>query len=133
MAPRILYVDNITPLNWLVNQFLSGASFAVTSVDDPEGALDRARREVPDAIVLDPSFADHEGWEVLASLQSDAELSQVPTVIYTALPETTIADHAARCLYDDLRYVSKDEDLDSLLDRLAEATGAPSLAEYWSA
>jgi CheY-like chemotaxis protein len=133
MAPRILYVDDLAPSHWLINRFLTGASFDVASADDPAGALREARRDVPDAIVIDPAFGDHQGWELLAAFQSDPDLCQVPTVIYTALPEATIADHAARCLYDDLRYVSKDEDLDCLLDGLAEATGAPSLAQYWSA
>lgn len=133
MAPRILYIDDIAPSHWLIKQFLTGASFAVASSADPVRAFETARRNIPDAIVLDPAFGDHQGWELLAAFQSDPDLCQVPTVIYTALTEATIADHAARCLYDDLRYISKDEDLDRLLDGLAEATGARSLAEYWSA
>ncbi len=133
MAPRILFIDDLAADHWIVSTFLSGASFEIVSSGDPDFALATARLIQPATIVIDPAMANHQGWELLAELQSDPALGRIPTVVYTALPEWVIADHAARCLYDDLRYVDKQEDLDRLLDRLAEATGTPSLVESWSA
>ena len=133
MVSRILCIDDLTPAQWLVSTFLSRAGFEVLSSGDPDDTALLARVIQPDAIVLDPAVADHRGWEVLAELESDLELGRIPVLIYTALPEWAIADHAARCLYDDLRYVSKEEDLDRLLDSLAEVTGSPALVATWSA
>lgn len=133
MAPRIVLIDDLVPAQWLVSTFLSGANCDVISSADPDQAVALARQTKPDAIVLDPALDDHRGWELLAKLQSDPVLSRIPTVIYTALPEAALADHSARCLYGDLRFVSKFEDLDSLLNRIVEAVDARSLAEARSA
>ena len=133
MVSRILCIDDLTPAQWLVSTFLSRAGFEVLSSGDPDDATLLTRLTQPGAILLDPAVADHRGWEVLAELQSDPELSRIPVLIYTALPEWAVADHATRCFYDDLRYVSKQEDLDCLLDNLAEAAGSPALVASWSA
>lgn len=133
MAPRILFIDDQTPGQWLIDAFLSGANFEVTSTGDPARAIDYARNLLPDAIVLDPAFAFHSGWETLAEIQSDPALAGIPVLVYTDLPESAIADHAARCRYDFVGYISKDDDLDHLLDRLAEAVGAPALTASCSA
>lgn len=133
MAPRILFIDDLTPVQWLIDSFLAGANFEVTSVGQPGEAAAHARIVLPNAIVLDPAFGFHSGWEVLAEIQSDPLLAGIPILLYTDLSESVIADHAARCQYDFVGYVSKEDDLDHLLDRLAEAVGAPALTATWSA
>lgn len=133
MAPRILFIDDLTPGQWLIDAFLSGANFDVTSTSDPARAAGLARTRLPDAIVLDPAFAFHSGWEVLAEIQSDPRLAGIPILLYTDLPESVIADHAARCRYGFVGYISKGDDLDHLLDRLAAIVGSPALTATWSA
>lgn len=132
-APRVLLVDDLTPTHWLVSTFLNRAYFDVVTLSDPDQAVSAVYELQPDAIVIDPASAGQAGWLALAELQSDPFAAQIPTVIYTDFEEAVIADHAAQCQYDDLRFVSKAEDLDLLLDRIAEAAGAASLAESWSA
>ena len=87
-----------------------GGSYRFVEAEDGEQALELARRDRPDLIVLDVMLPRLNGLEVLAELRRDAELSTIPVVIVTAwshaqsLAVSSGADH----------FVSKPFDPDDL-------------------
>jgi CheY-like chemotaxis protein len=56
----------------------------VTASGGKEG-LRLARQEKPDAIILDVIMPDLDGWAVLQSLKTDAELCNIPVILATVL------------------------------------------------
>jgi len=109
-APKtILVVDDEASLRELVRVVLGG-SYRFVEAEDGEQALELARRDRPDLIVLDVMLPRLNGLEVLAELRRDAELSTIPVVIVTAwshaqsLAVSSGADH----------FVSKPFDPDDL-------------------
>jgi DNA-binding response OmpR family regulator len=83
----ILICDDEPALRELVRATLDdGYRFAEAS--DGLVALELARELEPDAVILDLMLPRLGGLEVLAQLQADAQLSQVPVLVITAWNET---------------------------------------------
>jgi CheY-like chemotaxis protein len=102
-------VDDEASLRELVRVVLGG-SYRFVEAEDGEQALEVARSDRPDLIVLDVMLPRLNGLEVLAELRRDEELSTIPVVIVTAwshaqsLAVSSGADH----------FVSKPFDPDDL-------------------
>jgi len=105
----ILVVDDEASLRELVRVVL-GDGYRFVEAEDGEQALELARSEPPDLIVLDVMLPRLNGLEVLAELRRDPDLKTVPVVIVTAwshahsLAVSSGADH----------FVSKPFDPDEL-------------------
>jgi two-component system alkaline phosphatase synthesis response regulator PhoP len=82
--PAVLVVDDEPKIRAIVRDNLLAAGFAVTEQADGPGALDAARRDHPDLIVLDIMLPGLDGIEVLRRLR---ETSQVPVILLTARDE----------------------------------------------
>jgi CheY-like chemotaxis protein len=57
-------------------------------------ALEKLRRDPPDAVLLDLALPDISGWEVLERLRQDPDLGKVPVILITAhdWPQMVTAD-----------------------------------------
>jgi DNA-binding response OmpR family regulator len=82
--PTVLVVDDEPKIRAIVRDNLQAAGFTVTEQADGPGALDAARRDHPDLIVLDIMLPGLDGIEVLRRLR---ETSQVPVILLTARDE----------------------------------------------
>jgi DNA-binding response OmpR family regulator len=69
MRPRILIVDDEPALVELVRGYLEREGWAVVTAPDGPSALDAARRDVPDVVVLDLMLPGLDGIEVCRSLR----------------------------------------------------------------
>jgi two-component system alkaline phosphatase synthesis response regulator PhoP len=86
MAQRVLIVDDERKLvQGLVNYF-EQAGYATLTAYDGQQALDLARREAPDLIVLDIMLPELDGIEVCRRLRHE---SAVPIIMLTARVEET--------------------------------------------
>jgi CheY-like chemotaxis protein len=63
------------------------SGFRVISTQEGKGALDMARREKPDLVVLDVMLPDMDGWEVLQALKADPATCDIPVLVCSALRE----------------------------------------------
>ncbi len=79
----ILVCDDEASLRELVRVVL-GDGYRFVEAEDGEQALELARKQRPDLIVLDVMLPRLNGLEVLAELRRDAALQDVPVVIVTA-------------------------------------------------
>jgi DNA-binding response OmpR family regulator len=70
MRPRILLVDDEAPILDLVRGYLEREGFAVSSVEDGIAAVEHARTERPDVLVLDVMLPGLDGFEVLRQIRT---------------------------------------------------------------
>ena len=85
MTARILVAeDNPTNLS-LMEYLLRAYGYAVLTAADGELAVEQARREVPDVILMDIQMPRLNGYEAAARLKQIPALSAIPIVAVTAL------------------------------------------------
>jgi len=86
-AQRILVVDDEADITALVAYHLAKAGYRVTTATGGREALDAAREERPDAVVLDLMLPDVSGYDVLAELRRREETRQIGVLLLTARRE----------------------------------------------
>jgi len=87
-APDILIVDD-TPANvLLLERMLAGRGYNVHQELSGRLALQAARMEPPDLILLDITMPEMNGYEVCEQLKADASLKEIPVIFISALNET---------------------------------------------
>jgi two-component system response regulator VicR len=84
MAARILVVDDEPPIVEILAYNLKRANYEVFVARDGEEALDKARRELPDLIILDLMLPRLDGLEVCRALRRERD---VPIIMLTARDE----------------------------------------------
>jgi two-component system phosphate regulon response regulator PhoB len=84
---RILVVDDEEDLLELVRYNLTRDGYRVTCVSTGEDAIEQARRETPDLIVLDLLLPNVDGLEVCRRLKGDSKTKHVPILMLTAKTE----------------------------------------------
>ena len=87
-VPNILIVDD-TPGNLLLlERMLTERGYKPRPVLSGKLALQAARTEPPDLILLDITMPEMNGYEVCAQLKADAALKEIPVIFISALNET---------------------------------------------
>ena len=84
----ILIVDD-TPANLLLlERTLTGRGYKVEPVPCGKLALQSARSEPPDLILLDIAMPEMNGYEVCTQLKADSALKDIPVIFISALDQT---------------------------------------------
>jgi len=84
MAPRILVVEDDPDNRRIVVKVLAVDGYATLEAGDGESALALARREHPDAIIMDLAIPGIDGWEAARRLKADARTADIPIIALTA-------------------------------------------------
>jgi DNA-binding response OmpR family regulator len=84
MITRVLLVDDESPILDLVRGYLEREGFAVSSVEDGLTAVEHARSERPDVVVLDVMLPGLDGFEVLRRVRT---FSDAYVIMLTARAE----------------------------------------------
>lgn len=85
---NILIVDD-TPANLeLLSSMLKQSGYKVRAALNGNLALQAARNEPPDLILLDITMPDMDGYEVCRQLKDDEKLRDIPVIFISALNET---------------------------------------------
>ena len=82
--PKILVVEDDPASVALVRRLLAGQGYQIVDVADGLAAIEMARREAPDLILMDIHISGLDGYEVTTRLRSMDELGDVPIVAVTA-------------------------------------------------
>lgn len=86
--PNILIVDD-TPANvLLLERMLTERGYNARTVLSGRLALQAARSESPDLILLDIAMPQMDGYEVCGQLKADSTLKEIPVIFISALNET---------------------------------------------
>jgi two-component system phosphate regulon response regulator PhoB len=86
-AHRVLVVDDEADITALVAYHLAKAGYRVTTAANGRQALDAAREERPDLVVLDLMLPGVSGYDILAQLRRREETQDVGVILLTARKE----------------------------------------------
>jgi len=87
-VPNILVVDD-TPANLLLlTGMLTQSGYKVTAVSAGKLALQTAKHDPPDLILLDVMMPEMNGYEVCKRLKTDEQLAEIPVIFISALDDT---------------------------------------------
>lgn len=81
---KILLVDDEPSIVKMVAKRLEVAGFEVVVAMDGEEALESARAQSPDVIILDLMLPKLNGYEVCAALKRDPQYQKIPIIMFSA-------------------------------------------------
>jgi len=87
MGKTILVVDDEPDIVEIIQYNLEKSDFEVVVAEDGPGALEKAREEAPDLIVLDLMLPGLEGTDVCRLLKQDERTRSIPILMLTAKSE----------------------------------------------
>jgi DNA-binding response OmpR family regulator len=85
MKPRVLVVDDESDFIQLLKYNLENQGFDILTACDGVEALNVARRELPDVVLIDLMLPDIDGFSVCEILRSQPSTSKVPIIVVSAL------------------------------------------------
>ena len=80
----VLVVDDHADSRMICEIILTRQGYRVLSAPDGASALELARSQPPDAIILDVALPRMDGWAVLEELKREPATTAIPVVLYTA-------------------------------------------------
>jgi two-component system cell cycle response regulator len=87
MPGRVLIVDDIRPNITLLEAKLTSEYYDVIAADSGHKAIDLAKRESPDLILLDIMMPGLDGFKTCEILKSDPTTAHIPIIMVTALSD----------------------------------------------
>ena len=85
----ILVVDDDPEIVSMLSTRLTKRGYKVTTASDGHRALELAKRERPDLVLLDVMMPGKSGWEVARALKQDPITQAIKIVMVTAIGERT--------------------------------------------
>lgn len=86
---KILIIEDNVDLLSAIGENLATKGFNVVKTSSGKEGIELAKKEKPDAVILDILLDDMDGFEVLTTLRENPETHLVPIVVYTNLQSTT--------------------------------------------
>ena len=81
---RILLVEDNEPSRDMLSRRLRRRGYTVYLAGDGQEALDVARKELPDLILMDMSLPVLDGWTAVRALRADPAIAHIPVIALTA-------------------------------------------------
>jgi CheY-like chemotaxis protein len=81
---KILLVEDNEMNRDMLSRRLTRTGFQIVIAVDGVGALEAARQETPDLILMDLSLPDMDGWETTRRLRADESTRNIPVIALTA-------------------------------------------------
>ena len=85
----ILVVDDDPEIVTMLSTRLTKRGYKVTSASDGNRAIEMAKRELPDVVLLDVMMPGKSGWEVAKAIKHDPVTANIKIVMVTAIGEKT--------------------------------------------
>jgi CheY-like chemotaxis protein len=92
---KILLVDDTETILLFLKTLLAGQDFDFSTAKNGAEAIEKARREQPDLVLLDIFMPVMDGVEACRIMKGDPELKRIPVIIVTARGEP---ENVERCL-----------------------------------
>ena len=123
MKKRILIVDDNEPDIVLIEDSLeaSGHDYEIIKANDGQVALEKAKSEMPDLIILDVMLPKLDGFHVCGMLKSDERFKSIPIILLT-MKAATEDIQAGQDVQADA-YMNKPLDPDKLHKQITKLTG----------
>lgn len=118
MQKKILIVDDEPQLVELLKARLEANHYEVIHAGDGLSALEKARREKPDLVILDLMLPKMDGYKVCALLKKDARYAKIPVLMFSARAQDTDVRLGEEVGAD--AYLTKPFDAQTLLNKIEE-------------
>ncbi len=115
---RLLLVEDEMDLAEMVKMRLEDNSYDVLTAYDGQEALDKARKEKPDLIILDLMLPKIDGYKVCRMLKFDEKYKAIPIIMFTARAQEADKKLAEEVGAD--AYITKPFEPQALLDKIKE-------------
>jgi len=115
---RILVVDDESAIRLVCQLNLDSVGFQTLEAADGETALELARSEQPDLILLDVMLPGIDGWRVAEELAASPETRDIPILFLSARSDR--ADEERGHEAGALGYITKPFDPEGLIDRVRD-------------
>ncbi|MBN1476168.1 response regulator [Candidatus Sumerlaeota bacterium] len=89
---KILLADDEEDIKAVITLFLESKGYQIITAFDGLAALDLARSEHPDLILLDVMMPVVNGFEVCTRLKADEETRDIPVVMLSAMAQSESVD-----------------------------------------
>jgi DNA-binding response OmpR family regulator len=123
-SARILAVDDSPTILEMIKAILEAADYEVITAADGAEALETARAEKPDLILLDVMLPKLDGYRVCRLLKFDQNYKEIPIIMLTAKTEEQAMATGIRTGAN--QYLTKPVEPDTLLAAVAEELGQTS-------
>ena len=123
MPKKILLADDEPDMVALVSVRLKAAGYEVISASDGATALELAKQEQPDLLILDVMMPKLDGFKVCRLLKFDSRYKAIPIMMLTARAQPEDMKLATECGAD--AYVTKPLDSREFLEKVARLTAGP--------
>ena len=119
---KILLVDDSKFLRMAIERALARAGYAVITAIDGPGALEAARKDKPDLILLDMLLPKMTGPEVLKALKNDPTTRAIAVVVFTGLSQKNAArlQQDGACAFLEKSELGLEKGCETLLGALAD-------------
>ena len=120
MGNRILLVDDEPQLVYLVASRLKASGYEVLTAGDGQTALEMAKKERPDLVVLDLMLPRMDGFKVCGLLKKDSRYASIPIILFSAKAQESDREMGMEAGAD--AYITKPFDPELLLGKIQELT-----------
>lgn len=119
---KILLIDDSKFLRMATERALARAGYLVSTGDDGARALELAKTEKPDVILLDMLLPGMTGLDVLKALKGDPGTAGIPVVAFTGLSQKNAARlrKDGACAFLEKASLDLDKGCEALLQALGE-------------
>ena len=117
--PLILIADDEEDIKTILSLYLETNGYEVITAFDGLSAVEQARENHPDAILMDVMMPILDGIEVTRQLKSAEETKDIPVIMLTAAAQSGMMEKAMRVGAKD--YISKPfepDDVKKIIDRV---------------
>jgi CheY-like chemotaxis protein len=121
MKKKVLLVDDSTTVLMMEKMILAKGPFEVVTARDGVEAIDKARAEQPDVILLDVMMPNLDGLSACAQIRTGADTAHIPIIMVTTRGEEQNIETAFRNGCTD--YVTKPINGLELLTKLQNILG----------
>jgi CheY-like chemotaxis protein len=91
---KILVVDDEPLLRTILKDALEEAGYAVVLAENGRAAIDRARTDRPDCIVMDIIMPELDGFDACTAMKADPALGAIPVFLTSATKDLRVVDRA---------------------------------------
>jgi two-component system cell cycle response regulator DivK len=120
---KILIAEDRPSSRELIRTVLEGCGYTVFEAPDGRQAVDVARRENPDLLIVDLQMPALDGLGVLAELRRDERFADIPIVALTASAMQGDREKALEAGFTE--YITKPVNLRFLREEITRLLGAP--------
>ena len=118
---KILATEDSPTILAMMKEFLASEGYDVITAVDGQEALDKAKKEKPDLIILDLMLPKIDGYKVCGLLKKDSRYSKIPIIMFTARAQDSDKELGKEMGAD--AYITKPFEPAVLLGKIKELIG----------